>query len=935
MRKSFNKNKLNMAMSGVLVLATGSLSFAQPVYAAEQEEEESEKIVITGSRIQRSSAQMTTPTTVIGAAEIERTGATNLGEILHNLPASLDGIGATSINDNGTGSIDQAGMEFANLRGLGTNRTLVLVDGKRHVPGSAQSAAVDLGMIPAAIVERIEVISGAASAIYGSDAVTGVINIILKKEFQGTHIKVQSGTTYENDGDTKNLSLTWGDNFLNNEMNLTLNLDYSEEEEISMSARGYANRDPGFRPNPLNTGPDDGIPDTVFAQDVRFQALSEEGLIYVPNGDYLFGNLPITMVSSVIGPPIFADDPFGLGYDTYTIDRDDGSFRDFRSGIYCTVVPCEGGDGFRTQETNTLKTPTERVSFYASSNYDITADLRLSAELKYSKVESAASGQASVFHDDNFGPLIALTSDNPFRPQALADLMAARNLDVVALAVVGLNSRSENERETTSFNFAADGSFGEVDYNFYTQYGKVDTTRRSQDVLNERYYEALDAVADTSGNAVCRSGNPDCVAYNPINNLASQAAIDYVSVNLQAEEEMTQLVSAFSITSDLFDMPAGVVELAAGIEYRKETATSNPDPLAQARNPDGSGAGLVGSTTGASPSENSFLLPLDAEVSIKEIYAETIFPLVSDATFADFIDAELAVRYSDHSVTGGDSTYKAGLNWAFTDKFRSRLTSSKAVRAPHIQELFAPNQISGAFVTDPCHSANLALRPNDPNDPHRVNCAALGLAPDFQSEAAFGTRNLLSQGNPNLKPEEAQSFSFGFVYSPSHDFHVTVDYWEMEITDAITTFDASDVLLNCVNGASLNPLFCDLVNRDQSGQINSIQVKSINANKFTAEGIDAELYYNMDLSEGALSVSLKGTYIGKRDFQQNPDDPNDIVSRAGAVGTPKFRALINTVYSNDDYELAWTINHISESTFDINALPEQYPAWFDNKVEAF
>ncbi len=935
MQLKFQKNKLNIALISALTLASEGLFFSQPLFAAENDSEDTEeKIVITGSRIQRSSAQMTTPTTIIDSETIERTGASNIGEVIHSLPSSLDGVGSTVVNNNGNVPIDQAGLEFANLRGLGTNRTLVLVDGKRHVPGSSQSAAIDLGMIPSAIVERIEIISGAASAIYGSDAVTGVINIILKKDFQGTRLRAQTGITDESDGDTNSLSLTWGDNFYDNKLNITLNVDVAEEDEIPFTARDYANRTPAFLANPLNTGPNDGIADTVFAQDIRFQALSREGLIYVPNDNYLFGGLPITSVSSIIGPPIFADDPFGFGYDSFTIDRDDGSFREFRPGIYCSVVPCEGGDGFRTAETNTLKTPFERSSFYASSNYDISPELNISAEIKYAKVESSASGQASVFHDDNFGPLIALRSDNPFRPQALVDLMDERGLDVVGLAVVGLSARSENERETSSFNFALDGTWGEIDYNYYAQYGKVETFRTSQDLLNERYYDALDAVADANGNPVCRSGNEGCVAYNPINGLASQEAIDYVSVNLQFDEEVTQFVTAFGITTDLFDVPAGVVELATGIEYRKEEASSNPDPLTQARNEDGTGAGLVGSTTGASPSENSFLLPSEGEISVSEIYAETIIPIASDLAVADFIDAELAVRYSDHSVTGGDSTFKAGINWAVNSEFRFRLTGSKAVRAPHIQELFAPERIGGAFVSDPCHNENLIQQPED--SPIRDNCAALGLDPDFQSEAAFGTRRILNRGNANLKPEEADTISFGFVYNPSNNFHITADYWEVDISDAITVFSPNDILFNCVRGESLNADFCNLVNRDDdSGQIIDIQADSINAQEFLASGIDAELFYSFPLAQGNINFSVKGTYIEKRDFVQNADDPTDIVSLDGVVGTPKFRALFSTVYTTDNFDIVWNIQHIAESQFNPNATPELYPAWFDNKVDEY
>ncbi|TQV86360.1 TonB-dependent receptor domain-containing protein [Aliikangiella coralliicola] len=942
MQPKHNYSRLSKAVRGVLTIATASMLISQPSFAAEvDEDKDSEKIVVTGSRIERSSAQMTTPTTVIDSKTIEQSGVKNIGDLLHRMPALLDGIGSNNINDNGasggTADISQGGLENANLRGLGVNRTLVLVNGRRHVPGSSTSSAVDLAMIPATLIERIEIITGGASAIYGADAVTGVINIILKSDFEGTLLDVSAGTTAESDGDSQNLAITWGSNFSDGKGNITLHATYSDDEEIPMSARDYANRDPGFLPNPQNVNSEDGIPDTIFAQDVRFQALSEEGLFYVPNANYQFGNTPITDLPF----PTFANDPlflpFGrVGFDTFTIDRDDGSFRPFVAGQNCGVVPCDGGDGFRTQETNTLKVPSERISFNASGRYDVNPDLRLFAEAKYGKTESAASGQASVFHDDNFGPLITIRSDNPFRPQELVTLMNDRNLDVVALAVVGLNSRSVNTRETTQFTFGGEGSFGgNYDYNFYVQHGKVEGEFLSQDLLNERYYEALDAVADANGNPVCRSGNAACVAFNPINNLASREALNYASVMLKSDSEITQTIGSFSISGDWFEAPAGTAEFAAGIDYRRETAKSNPDPLSQARDADGIGSGLVGSTTGPSREQNSFILPVKGDYDVKELYAETIIPLVMDETLIDSLELEAAVRYADQSETGADTTYKTGINWGLNSTFRTRVTYSKAVRAPNIQELFAPQQISGAFVTDPCHAGNLASRPQDPNDPHRVNCAALGLAPDFQSQAAFGTRILISEGNPELNPEEAETLTVGFVVTPNNNFSFTADYWDIEITDAITNFDPNDILRNCVSGEALNPAFCGLINRDASGQIVNMSSQAINAAKFVASGTDVEARYTWELNSGLLSLSFNGTYLDKREFFQNPDDPEDVTSLAGQVGTPRFRALINTSYSNDDFSATWSMSYIGESTFNKLALPEQYPTEFDNKVEAF
>lgn len=930
------KSKLSIAVSQALVFGSISL-FSQSTHAAtEAETEQPEKILITGSRIKHTSAQMTAPTTIIDAEAIAQSGAKNIADLMNRLPALVNGVGGNAINNNNGGNINNAGLELANLRGLGTNRTLVLVDGRRHVAGSAGTSAVDMSMIPTAMVERVEVITGGASAIYGADAVTGVVNFIMRKDFTGFEVDASIGQTSYSDGKSNDLSLTFGQNYLSDKGNFTFHASYSDEEEISIAARDYANKNHTFSSNPANGSNDDGIPDLIFYEDQRFQALSAEGLFYVPNQNYLFGGLPITQVSTIIGPPIFADDPFGFGYDTFTIDREDGHFRPFQAGTNCMVVPCEGGDGFRTEETGTLNVPSERLLMNLRTHYDISQSHRIYAEAKYAKTQSAASNQASVFHDDNFGPLVVITDENPFRPTELVDLMAQRNLQSVGLAVIGMNARSETTRETTQFMFGGEGVVGAYDYSFYAQYGQVSSEIINDDVLNENYYRALDAVSDADGNAVCRSAatNPDCVAYNPIFFQASDAAKAYAGVKLRTEDEIEQTVMAFTLGGELFETSAGIVDFVVGAEYRKESSESNPDELTQAIDADGIGSGLVGSMTGPSREQNIYLKPTQGSYDVSEIFGELLIPLVDGVPFVDTLDLELAGRYADHSVTGGDFTYKTALNWSIVSDLRARYTLSHAVRAPNIQELFAPEQATGASMVDPCSASNIGSGPLDSN--REQNCYVLGIQPGFVSSADFGTRTELQGGNTQLNPEKADTYTVGLVYTPSNNFSLALDYWDVEIKDAITTYNPTFILNSCVDGQSINPLFCDLINRNEQGQILNVRTQSINVAAFVASGVDMDVNYSIDLAEyGDLNFNLNATYLDERKFFNNLADPTDKQSLAGQVGSPHLRALLNTVYRIHDLTANWSLNYIGESTFNKEASDETYEDWFDNSVGSY
>ncbi len=933
----FRLSKISTALLAVIISA--------PVMAEEQASEDPvERISVTGSRIKHESAQMATPTTILDSEAISQFGVKNIGDLMNKLPALMDGVGGGNTNFQNGGSTNNAGLELANLRGLGVNRTLVLVDGRRHVSGSAEDAAVDMSMIPVGLIERVEIITGGASAIYGADAVTGVINFIMKKDFEGFDLDASYGQSAQNDGKETDLSLSWGSNFDNGNGNFTVSAAYSNQDEIMVKDRDYANKTHNF---------DMFQGKAIFRDDERYQALSEEGLFYVPNENYIFngttptpfgGNfppLPITQVSNVFYP-IFAEDPinpFGpTGYDTYAVDRDSGITRDFIPGINCTTVPCDGGDGFRTSESSSLLTPSERVLLNVRGRYDLNEDHRIYAEAKYGKVESAASGQASVFHDDNFGPLIPIRVDNPFAPEVVVNALNNAGQYEAALAVVGLGVRSTTSRESTQFMFGGEGDFGDYSYDFYLQYGQTEGTISNQDLLLSKYYQALDAVSDASGNPVCRDQSNGCIAYNPINNLASPEALNYVAVDLITEEKMQQFVANFAISGELFELDAGVVDFVLGMEYRDESVNSTPDALTQTTQtlPDGTvvGTGQVGSTSGVNVESYSYLGVTDGSFNVAEIFGETLIPLVEGVTGFDSLELELAVRYSDNSITGGDFTWKSGLNWTVFEQVRIRSTYSHAVRAPNISELYAPEEVGGANMVDPCHADNQELGPNPDN--RMSNCLALGIAPDFQSSADFGTRGVKSSGNENLSPETADTITVGIVLQPLPDLSLAVDYWDMSIDDAINTYSATDILSNCVDGSSLNAKYCDLVTRDANNQIINVATQSINVSNFTASGVDVDASYSLGLSEfGDLSFNLKGTYLNERQFQTNIEFPDEIDEQAGQVRTPNIRGLFTTVYRIHDLSMTWTMNYIGESDFDNDAREGQYPDWFDNKVDAY
>lgn len=897
--------------------------------------DELEEVIVTGSRIPLQSSEFATPTTVIQNTVFDRSGSTNLGEILHKYPALLGGI---SNNNNG---VLNAGQELLNLRGLGTARTLVLVDGKRQVPGQIGTSAVDISYIPTTLVERVEIITGGASAIYGADAVTGVVNVLLKKDFEGLEIDLLGGVSDKSDGERNDISLLWGMNFNGGRGNITVSVSYTDESEVIAPDRSYSNQWNVFVPNPANTGPADGIDDQLFITNARLRVFNLQGTLHlVNNAQHPF--LPMQEVAFSL--PLFPGDPIGLSqnpvlgiglapgqplYDSLTRDSATGEYKTFEVGGPCNIVLCQGGDGINLAQFDTIVTPLERTSLSLNTRYDFEK-MTLNFAARYSKKESGTRGQIDMVHDNVFGPYLRINRDNPFLPTEWAAEMDARGLTAAPLATLGYGLRIDQEFENWQISLSAEreiwsGAHLEV----YAQYGVVEGEWVTPDVLVSRYFQAADAVTDADGNPACRDPSNGCVPYNPFNGTISGAALGFAGTEVKSEGETTQELYGFSINGDLWELPAGTLQYAVGAEYREETSELDIDERVQAVDPaTGNGLGLVGVTFGLDPTQHIIFLSEFGEIDVWEAFVETQIPLVTDKKLVKSLDLNLAARYADHNTVGSNTSYKVGVNWTLNDIVRFRTTYSRAVRAPNITELFKPTQRLPQSVTDPCDQFNLTAGPNPAN--RQANCAALGLPPDFSSLVG-ASRSVTSTGNTNLSEEEADTLTLGVVFTWK-DLSLAIDYWDIEIEDAITEFNATQVVENCVDGEVLDPVFCSLTSRSANGQIANIIVTNINAAEFRGKGVDADLSWSHSFDHGGLlSTHLIASYTDELTFFQSADNPESEDKRIGERRNPRVRGLLITSYSLNNWQLNWDLTYVGSTKFENQAQPEEIP---DNRIDA-
>ncbi|GGP54798.1 TonB-dependent receptor domain-containing protein [Shewanella saliphila] len=865
-------------MSGVALSATTSINtFAEDAAV----ESNVERISVTGSRIIREGAIAPTPVTVISGDELLSTGVTNIGEALNQLPA----LGSTFSLANSGNSIGTSGLNLLDLRSMGTARTLVLVNGKRHVSSSAGTSSVDVNTIPSVWIDKVEVITGGASAIYGADAVTGVVNFILKKNVNGLDISATKGWADDSDFNKDRFSISYGKDFAQGDGNIAFAVEYSSQEQLNAFDREQTSTSYASLANTDRTvdNNDPANPDNILTPNAGHYSISNAGTLYLD------------------------------GWKTFNAD---GSLKDVYLGENVDGIRCSDCDFTNLNQFVILQPEFERYNVNFKTNYQLNDDHNVYFEAKYSNSQSKDEGQPAFFFAD---PTNDVSIDNAFISSELVSLMQENDVDSVNIRrfMTDLGVRVEDDtRETQRYVLGLEGVvFEDWDYDLYAVYGQTDLERiNSNNLVFSNYENALDSIL-VDGEAVCRdeaARAEGCVAVDIFGYGApSQEAIDYINTTSKGTSVIKQTVLGGTMTnSGLFELPAGYVGFSTGVEYRKEESE-----IFEPNNAEGTFFNVLGEDKG--------------EFDVSEVFAEITLPLLADLPMVRQLDLDLAVRFADYSTIGNATTWKAGLSWEVDDELRIRTTYSEAIRAPNISELYGAASQTFFSVNDPCRTSNL----NDLSDSsiREANCSALGVSSSFDSDYDDKTLEGLSGGNEELKEEESNSYTVGVVYQPSFidGLSITTDYWNIEIENAISAVGAQDILDRCVDSTNgVNNQYCSLITRDSStGEVTQIRQFALNIAALEAAGIDFDISYTFEAFEGDVRTNLIATHLLKRDDYSFQDEPDTFEELAGTAGYAEWQANWSITFALDNWDYSWRTRYIqgvdlyTNYTLDNNANP--------------
>lgn len=852
-------NTISLGLSGIF-LSLSPVVYSQTTSPAANTPANMDEVVVTGSRIKRPELTSDSPIAIIEAADLKIANTVNPEEFLRDDPRFVAAIGSNSNNGNdGSATVD--------LRNLGEQRTLVLVDGKRFTPYDYQGY-VDLSMIPTALIQRVEVITGGASAVYGSDAIGGVVNFIMKKDFTGVEFDYSKSQSFENDAKRSDMSLTFGGNLDDGRGNVVASISYSKQAAVYQGARKFSE----------------------FQLDDH---LEKGGSITHPNGTiFTSENIPA----------------FGAGVD------DPVQFDS--NGNLSTNV-----DSFNFNPYNLLLTPQTKYTATVLSDYKISDNVEFFSRVSYANnsVNTIIAPTGTFFYD------YELNTDNPYLSSA--DQAALAGLDAIESGaaqndgkvniqfgrrLVELGNRiSEYQNSALQFVAGLRGNFNEhIDWEVFAQKGK---TSRVQNFLNDASLnatqQAMLAVTDPdTGNIVCQDQSGGCVPVNYFGpGKITPEMANYIRLNLTENNDTEQTIWGGSIAGDTpLTIPSAkhAIGFALGAEYREESALNRPDQNYATGNSIGYGASSA----------------VKAGIKVKEFFAETRIPVLEDYTFAKSVSLEAAVRGSDYtnsvdnagpvSNSFSNTSYKFGGEWAFTKEVRLRSIFQHAVRAPNMREIGLPTTSSiGDLTNDYCSNPEAA------NDPQLVAlCEATGVPAGkvggFNSIIAGQISNFVG-GNVKLKPEEADTVTVGLVYNGSTlPVTLSVDYYDIKIDNALEQPAEQSVIDACyLYEKDANSTFCKLIHRNTiTGSLNGgtdtgVDATVINAGKVSTKGIDIAASYTFSFeSAGSLDLRIDAVNVLENKTQDAAVLPvNDCVGLAGKTclrPDPKWRFVQSTTWAS-------------------------------------
>jgi iron complex outermembrane receptor protein len=832
-----NAVKLALAVNAGLL----GLSAAPGALAQEEGAGELEEITVTGSRIKKKDFTSNAPVATVGFEQIELTGTVNTESLLNTLPQTVPGLDRTSNNPgNGTATVD--------LRGLGSNRTLVLINGSRVTPTSS-NGTVDINSIPNSLIQNIEVLTGGASAVYGSDAVAGVVNFILKDDFEGVNINAGFEQSFEGDAGVYSTDLTLGANVADGRGNVTFNMSYTDREELFQGDRSFA--------------------ETALFDNAALDGLEPGGSSGVPQ-------------TAIFNGGFGAEFPNSSG----VIFGNDGSVREFVTGG-------DVNDFYNYAPVNYIQLPQKRYQGTALGHFDITDKVTAYGRFMYtsSKVPQQLAPtpifQTSTFTLDG-SPFITAAAQ-----QSISDGIGdgvdtdGDGIDDTGTALVRRRLREVGERiVNSSFNTyqIQAGLKGDISdswsYDLSYQTGNVNFAEQQLGNVNrDRFDQALLLNLDPNNGgavdgSVCQdtSANGSTIGCSPINIFGegniSQAGADFLKVAVASTADYDQNVYNLNFSGDLggLQLPGGEIGVALGAERIENVFAFRPSQdLA---------AGTIAGFNGAPPVNGKF--------ASDSYYIEAYLPFLSGVSFFEQLDMELAYRSSDYTTSGKIEAYKVSASWAPIADFRIRGGYNRAVRAPGIGELFSPQGEGFPSATDPC-AAN-----GNPNAATAAICAATGVPANVIGSPAInlasGQVRQVSGGNPTLQPEVADTYTVGFVVQPSalEGLSLSLDYFNIEIEDYIASFGggANNVLGICYDATNpaggVGSAFCSVINRRGDGTIDNVNLSTANVASQTLIGYDLLGSYDFDMFGGDARVSYVGTFTEESLFTAFPGDTGPI-----------------------------------------------------------
>ncbi len=871
------------AFAAGLLVATATVSAQEA-----SPDENMDEVVVTGSRVLSPGTESSSPVLTVGADEIARQQVADIEKVVRGLPAAIPG-------DNPGANNGSAGVTTINFRGLGPNRNLVLMDGKRLVPYNT-SGFVDVSQVPVELLERMDVVTGGASAVYGSDAMSGVVNFVMKRNYEGVTFSFDGAQTGHGDGGVYTASATFGANLDEDRGNVALHLNYSKREAVLFDARSFGE---------VNIDSQSGA------------SSAAEGGSFTTIPTLLFGNVSGYQIG----------DEATL---TNVFDAQGNPTSSFRS--------------FNFNPFNYYQTPQTRWSAMATGHMEIAPHAEGYARLIFASSEV----NTQLAPSGTFGFNWDLPIANPFLSNQARNLLCQDaglpfNATPTGAAPAGCIDQDVrlgfyrrtteigpriNEFDGSTFQMLL-GIRGDIaeNWKFDVGYQRGEVKRQIR-LLNDLNGVAMQQALLSVDAAQCRDTSNGCV---PVNLFGAEGTISpamatFVRLNLLSDEIYTQEVASAYVSGNLgaFRIPGAdrPISTAVGVEYRAEHGEVRPD--SNLSNP--------AIPVGFGPTS-----PVEGDFDVQEIYGELLVPLLGGRRFADALDLQLGFRYSEYDLSGSTDTWRAGLSWAPVESLRFRGEMQRAVRAPNIQELFQPVTFgTGNLALDPCAGAapttDAALA---------ALCVATGAPQARVSSGSIpgpiaGQVNNFVGGNVALSPETGDTLTYGVVFAPTaapgriRNPVITLDYYDIEITDAINVPALADVVNGCYD-ANLNPSreFNDLcaliVRNDVNGSLSGnppfgVTTAAANLALQEVEGIDFSASFGVDIgSAGRLDFGLISNYYLKNDFRNSLASPlNECAGVYGqncgtTTGGPvsKLRIQQRTSWNRGPLELGYLWRYLS------------------------